>query len=211
MQVTLLDEPFSVNFGFNSNVQVGGSLYHVQTEARASGPPLIDTTVYAQGRVLHRRTTSYQDLVHTDGLSDSTLRQRVENQHRKVIEELNSGLIKFDLPGTAPAAAGLKVRLLNAGSWLVSGKASLKIGVVSLENRRPAAGVPVEVTLEGALDPVHLTARTDSQGCAELGFVMPHVGSSGAALVIRAAGPSGTDEIRYQVRPKAPAPPPRHR
>src|SRR5437879_11041842 len=50
-------------FGHNSNVQAGGTNYHVQTEDRGTTNALIDTTVYFNGRVLHRRTNNYFDLL----------------------------------------------------------------------------------------------------------------------------------------------------
>jgi len=54
-----------MNFGFNSNVRVGDAVYHVQTEDRGPSHPFLDTVVYVAGRVVHKRSSSYQDL--TDG------------------------------------------------------------------------------------------------------------------------------------------------
>ena len=50
-------------FGHNSNVTVGANTFHVQTEDRGTVSAMIDTTVYSRGRVLHRRTKSYSDLL----------------------------------------------------------------------------------------------------------------------------------------------------
>src|SRR5262252_2475957 len=50
-------------FGHNSNVKFGAHTFHVQTEDRGANHALIDTTVYFQGRVLHRRTNNYLDLL----------------------------------------------------------------------------------------------------------------------------------------------------
>jgi len=200
-----------VNLGFNTNVRLGDTLYHVQTEDRGAGHPFIDTTVYAQGRVLHRRTTSYQDLLDLAGANEAALQQRVKQQHRSVIEELRSGALKLDAPAAkaAPAAsasAGIQVQLLNPASWLASGTARLQIEVRARGSRQPVAGVDVEVALDGARGPVRSAARTNEQGFAELSFPMPELGPGRTALVIRAAGPSGEDEIRYQLKPKAAAP-----
>ncbi len=87
-----------MNLGHSSNVQVGRTLYHVQTEDRGADHPFIDTTVYASGRLLHRRTTSYYDVLHTDGDLQEILRQRVVDQHHSVIEELRSGSFKAPVP-----------------------------------------------------------------------------------------------------------------
>ena len=49
-----------MNFGFNSNVRIGDAMYHVQTEDRGPSHPFLDTVVYMAGRVIYKRSTSYQ-------------------------------------------------------------------------------------------------------------------------------------------------------
>ncbi len=184
-----------MNRGFNSNIQLGHIAYHVQTEDRGSDHPFIDTTVYAEGRVLHRRSTSYQELVGSARVSRDELQQRIEQQHRGVIEELRAGTLKLE-------PAGIEVQLLNPTSWLASGKVTLQIEARDQVARQPVADVSIEATLEGAPEPARFAARTNAQGYAELSFSLPPLGPNGATLVIRAVSPSGEEEIRYQVRPK---------
>ena len=190
-----------MHLGFNSNVRLADTVYHVQTEDRGPGHPFIDTTVYAEGRVLHRRTSSYQDLLGRAGFSPAALKERVERQHRSVIEELQAGALNLE-PSAATPRAGIRLRLLNPAAWLVSGRATLELEVCEQATRRPVADVNLEVTLEGARSPARFAARTNSQGRAELSFLLPELGSGGAALVIRASSPDGADEIRYQLRSK---------
>jgi len=189
-----------VSRGFNSNIRLGDTVYHVQTEDRGSGHPFIDTIVYAEGRVLHRRSTSYQGLLGSPGVKQAELLQHVEQQHRDIIEELRLGTLKLDAAAAAPV--GIEIRLLNPTSWLASGKVTLQIKVRERRTRQPAANVGVEVKLEGTAGPVRLAASTNAEGYAEFDFPLPQLGPDGAALVIRAAGPSGEDQIRYNVRPK---------
>ena len=54
-----------MNFGFNSNVRVGETLYHVQTEDRGPSHPFLDTVVYEAGRVVYKLSTSYQDFLNS--------------------------------------------------------------------------------------------------------------------------------------------------
>ncbi len=215
-----------MNLGFNSNVRLGDAFYHVQTEDRGAQHPFIDTTVYSDGRVLHRRTTSYQDLLALGQAGEAALQQRVEQQHREVVEELRAGVLKIALP--VPAASprpdpmspgratkcpggGVTVQLLNPASWLAAGAVTLQIEVRSRDTHQPEANVNIEVTLEGAQGPARFAAFTNSRGCAELSFPLPRLGPAGVALVIRASGSAGEDEIRYQLRPKArPATPGEH-
>jgi hypothetical protein len=205
-----------VSFGIQSTIQVGDNLFTIETETRvAADQPLIDTTVYAYGRVLYRRVKSYQDLLEGPAQPEvESLRNRIELQHRGVAEDLRSGALKFDLPslyvpqpqsvsrGTIEFPAGIEVRLLNAASWLRSGTASLEVEVRGRATLLPAAGAKVEVFFESAEQTMRLQGGTDSRGRVSLVFPLPKAGIEGGQLVIRACGPFGQDELRYRVKPK---------
>lgn len=211
-----------MNFGFNTDIQVGDLVLHVQTEDRGKRNPVLDTTVYAGGRVLHRRKRSYAEHLGDPNFSDEVLRKWLEEQHRAVIEELRSGALVVAVPApppppqSAPAPApvpalpaahaptqkDIQVQLTNPASWLKAGSATLIIEVHSRLLRQPVENVQIEVVFEGTQHPVMFMATTDLQGRAELSFPMPHLGSGGADLVIRASSPGGEDEIRYSLRAK---------
>jgi hypothetical protein len=91
-------------FGHNTNIKLGGATYHVQTEDRGVSHALIDTTVYFHGRVLHRRTNNYYDLLPLDRDSEQALQLRVEEQHRTVLEEMRDGTLQLGLPPAALAS-----------------------------------------------------------------------------------------------------------
>lgn len=195
-------------FGFNTDIKVGSVVFHVQTEDRGPGNPVIDTTIYAQGRVLHKRATSYKEFQGSPEFNEAVLRQRLEEQHRALIDELRTGKLQLGAPGATPPvtesqASGVLVTLLNPASWLSASTASLKIEVKSREKGTPLADANVEVSMEGALRPLKFQLKTDARGLAELSFPMPRLGPGGAELVIRASGPSGLDESRYSLRPKS--------
>lgn len=211
-----------MNFGFNTDVQVGALVLHVQTEDRGKRNPVLDTTVYAGGRVLHRRKRSYAEHLNDPDFNDEVLRKWLEEQHRTVIDELRSGALAVAMPEPPPPPApeppppppapaptvhlpapkGIQVQLTNPASWLKAGSATLVIEVRSRLLRQPVENAQIEVTFEGAQHPVLFMATTDQQGRAELNFPMPHLGSGGADLVIRASSPGGEDEIRYSLRAK---------
>ena len=217
-----------MHFGHNSNVPVGDILFHVQTEDRGFQHPFIDTTVYSEGRVLHRRTTSYYDVLEMDGNREEILQKRVEEQHRTVIEEISAGTLKL-APAPAPAHAppakdavgapvapghsarpqttGLHVRLLNPDSWFGAGKATLKVQVTAKGTEAPLEGVDVEARVEGAVVLTAHAGKTGANGEIELVFAMPRMGPDGGALLIHASGEAGQDELRYQLRakPRTPA------
>src|SRR5215467_9989379 len=85
-------------FGHNSNVAIGPETVHVQTEDRGFAHPVIDTTVHWKGRVLHRRTNNYNDLLPLDAGKEVELKARVDEQHRAVVEELRSGVLHVAIP-----------------------------------------------------------------------------------------------------------------
>lgn len=87
--------------GFNTDVRVGERIYHVQTEDRGPNRPVIDTMVYQNGRVVHRRNCSYKHFAESVEFTPEGLRERVEEQHRCVIEDLRSGALNGDKPVAA--------------------------------------------------------------------------------------------------------------
>ncbi len=193
-----------VNFGFNSDVRLASQVCHVQTEEHGPHRPIIDTVVYLGGRVLHRRSCNYEDLVVSPDFSEEALRERVEEQHRAVIEDLRAGLIALDLRARPPAsglpASGIQVRLLNPTTWLAAGTVTLDIEVLSPADHRPLAGADLVVALEGTHGPIRFTGKSDRQGRARLVFPMPRVGPGGTELVIQAAVEGEEDEVRYTLR-----------
>ena len=218
--------------GFNSDLKLGDLVLHVQTEDRRPRSTVVDTTVYAAGRVVYRRKTSYDDRANQPGFDDSVVRQMLEEQHRAVLEGLRSGEISVDTfpPPPPPRSAGsvpsdgseaarasaatavaeappgappVRVLLTNPASWLSAGTAKLLVEVRARDPERPIPDAVVEVSFEGAPRPFVFKTITDAQGRAEIGFPLPKFGPAGANLVIRASCVAGRDEIRYSLRPKS--------
>ncbi|PYU45674.1 MAG: hypothetical protein DMG53_14025, partial [Acidobacteria bacterium] len=109
-------------FGHNSNVKAGDTTYHVQTEDRGTTNALIDTTVYFHGRVLHRRTNNYFDLLPLNPDTEQALKLRLDEQHHTVVEEIRTGALHLSLPqdendaarAAAPTSKALLLELINA-------------------------------------------------------------------------------------------------
>src|ERR1700741_3551292 len=129
--------------GFNTDVQIGSQVFHVQTEDRGPAHPVIDTVVYQNGRVLHRRSSNYRHCVESDEFNHEGLRDRVEGQRRSVIEDVRSGGLG---PQVAAAAtqdgrpSGMQMQLMNPGSWLTGGHIFLDVELVRRAERGPQAG-----------------------------------------------------------------------
>ncbi|HEV2304297.1 MAG TPA: hypothetical protein VGR93_02155 [Candidatus Acidoferrales bacterium] len=199
--------------GFNSDVTVGDDVFHVQTENYGQPQCSIVTLVYHRGRILHRRNSAYADLIGAAEYSEGAVGQRVENQHRSVIEEIRRGAIRVPpspSAGNSAASQGIQVRLRNANSWLASGSATLDVEVLQRADNRPVSGANVEAYLNAAKDKAHFTATTGDDGLARMRFAVPGAASAGAELVIRANRRGGgiVDEIRYVLRAKPKPNPP---
>ncbi len=89
--------------GFNTDVRVGERVYHVQTEDRGPNRPVIDTMVYQNGRVVHRRNSNYGHFLDSPEFTHEELRERVEEQHRCVIEDLRAGNLNGGSSGKGTA------------------------------------------------------------------------------------------------------------
>jgi hypothetical protein len=218
-------------FGHNTNLKFRDLMFHVQTEDRGESHALIDTTVYYHGRVLHRRTNNYFDLLPLNEDHREALRLRLEDQHTTVIEEIRSGALQLAVPpanpprggaesATSPTSGGLVpppvisapnrsarepgklcLELKNAKSWLTGKHVMLQL-VVRDENGDPVVGAQVHVEIEGGEQDVPLQAETSAAGEAQLEFEMPKIANSNAALVIRADNHSAKGQLRFALRTK---------
>jgi len=78
--------------GFNTDIEHGGTVYHVQTEDKGRSNPFVESLVYASGEILYSRRTSYQDLVEQDVDAD-TVAAIMDRQHREIVESIGSGTL----------------------------------------------------------------------------------------------------------------------
>ena len=206
-------------FGHNTNVKVGETTYHVQTEDRGVTNALIDTTVYFHGRVLHRRTNNYFDLLPLNAKSEPALKQRLDDQHGSVVEELRTGALHLPLPQEAKSSAGTSVSnaasvpkvltlvLINSKTWLAGKHATLDVSVQNRESGEAVNHARIVARVEGAADSEEFKTETGIDGRAQLQFDMPRVSGAEPALVIEAMHGDAKGHLRFQLRarPKVPA------
>jgi hypothetical protein len=200
-------------FGHNSNVEARGTTYHVQTEDRGTTNALIDTTVYFNGRVLHRRTNNYFDLLPLNPGREQALKVRLDEQHRAVVEELRTGALHLALPReekatassaelvTASATGVLSLELINAKTWLTGKRALLQI-VVRNEARQAVGGATVVARVDGAAEVTQFSAKTGASGQAQFEFDIPRLAGGEPALVIEASKGNARGHLRFQLRGK---------
>src|SRR5262249_54875311 len=197
-----------MQFGHNTNVKVGNALYHVQTEDHGVAQALIETTVYQEGRLVHKRRLNYQDLLPLNTAKEAALKQRLDKQHHAVMEEVEAGKLKLTKPNAcaanivAPAAGPkLTLRIQNPKDWLSSGHASLKVRVTD-ELSNPIAKARVVAKMEGAAEPVEVGGLTDADGVTSLDFDMPKLDVTEPLLVVDANWGPVAGRLRLQLKGK---------
>jgi hypothetical protein len=201
-----------MNFGFNSNVRVGDATYHVQTEDRGASHPFLDTVVYLAGRVIYKRSTSYEKFA--SGMEAGTLAQKLHEhlsqQHRDVIAGLEAGTLpmnskeKRDLAvENADAQQSLDLRLLNPKGCFAAGNVNLEIELSDRNSKQRVGGATVSVCLEHEKQRIPCAeACTDVKGCAALKFPMPPNAAEGSSLVVCATHGTHTGELRFRLKSK---------
>jgi hypothetical protein len=202
-------------FGHNTNVSVGAYKYHVQTEDAGAPSALIDTTVYASGRVLHRRTNNYLDLLPLNADTEKALKLRLDEQHRQVLEEIRTGVLC--LPPPTPSAAPpptksvssqaaqkpqsetLSIELLNPKTWLAGKRVTLQVRLSDAQ-RSPVAGAKITASVSGAAEPADFSTESSATGEGHIAFDMPRLADLDAALLIEAVHGPAKGHLRFQLR-----------
>jgi hypothetical protein len=76
--------------GFNTDIEHSGTTYHVQTEDKGRGNPLVESLVYTSGEILYSRRTPYDDLVEQD-VDKEAIATLMERQHRSIVDAVQTG------------------------------------------------------------------------------------------------------------------------
>lgn len=78
--------------GLNSDINVRGKTYHVQTEDWGNGNPYLVSRIFAGGAVLKTVKTPYEEaLKHESIKTIEALRTALRKQHNRVVDQLMSG------------------------------------------------------------------------------------------------------------------------
>jgi hypothetical protein len=79
--------------GFNTDIEHGGVVYHVQTEDKGLDSPLILSLVYAGGAILASKRSPYKDLI-ASGFDEEELAKRLKRQHRLICAAITAGRLE---------------------------------------------------------------------------------------------------------------------
>lgn len=106
--------------GFNTDIEYGGVVYHVQTEDKGVETPLILSLVYNRGTILASKRTPYEDLIQS-GFDEKALAERLQKQHKLICAAVRAGRIE-DLKQMTAKDAALKreAKALKANATVVN-------------------------------------------------------------------------------------------
>lgn len=154
--------------GYNTEIKHRGRLFHVQTEDKGMGNPIIESLIYIGGEILDSVRSSYKESVNAAGFSKASILKLMEAQHTQVLQTIKDG--QYD---PKPDASSGPV-----GEGLVTAEHTLDEVVLSLiADKNTAIGAAtadmerMELELMHGVKPeigktlsIELCARTDQSG-----------------------------------------------
>jgi len=88
--------------GFNTNVNFGGKIYHVQTEDSGKSKPKIVTHVFLNGNIIATKKQSYETFLERPDVDD-IVREMMKNQHLEMVNLTKEGKIAENVIGGGEA------------------------------------------------------------------------------------------------------------
>lgn len=124
--------------GFNTDIKHGDRVFHVQTEDRGVGNPIVESLVYVGGQILLSKRSPYADLISEGKVDEPAVRQLMDLQHRRIIEAIRRG--RFDGAAAGTPETG-PVRAESALSPAAAAAAAAILGGGASSGAVPAGGV----------------------------------------------------------------------
>jgi hypothetical protein len=211
--------------GFNTDVEHRGRVYHVQTEDKGLGNPVIETLIYLGGEILAARRSSYADLKER-AAGEKEIGERIEAQHNRMILDVKEG--KYDDRQARPFGEGI---ISNRSfdevvlEWLASQSSPEKISLqmvgsdgftegqtanLELLVSRTASGegvskaaVKVKFISTVGTPRVLVEGTTDDDGLVAFSLPMPAIADGTGALILQATAGQETAEIKQLIRKPA--------
>jgi hypothetical protein len=176
--------------GFNTDIKHAERVFHVQTEDRGLGNPVVESLVYVGGEILLSKRSSYKEQISESRVDEKIVKEMMDLQHRRIIEAIRRGRFDGVKPGDPapveepPAAA---VTISPAAAAAAAAMLSRKSGPFPAI-RLPASSPPPAPL--PASPPKPVPARTESGARPPLSLPRP-AGVEGAPSGSLSRSPSG--------------------
>ena len=79
--------------GYNTDIEYGGTVYHVQTEDKGRDSGFVESLIYSAGEILYSRRTPYSEVLEEGGDLEAVAAM-MERQHRTIVEAIRRGLLQ---------------------------------------------------------------------------------------------------------------------
>ncbi|MDR3764371.1 MAG: hypothetical protein P4M01_09775 [Acidobacteriota bacterium] len=179
-------------FGFNTDVRVEETVYHIQTEVRSQERRL-ESQVFVSGRCIGKRSMAMPQ-----EHSEETAQELARNQHRWVVEAVREGFIDDVL--NQDAGGTLVVQFLGA-QRLAGNSVQLQFRV--LTGGEVAVGAEIHADWKTASEAGELLlAITDDAGEAHMSFILP---PESPELLVRATYDGREARRRFIIKSQAAA------
>lgn len=209
--------------GFNQDVNYKGKVYHVQTEDRGKGNPVIETLIYAGGEILASRKTSYADLMAT-GYDEAKVAQLLEQQHRRIVVEIKLGKyakeepkpfgegivtgksldeVILDYLTTESEGEKMVVAVLDQSDMTAGSPGRVHVKASTEISGGPVMGAEVSVKLAttDGITKALFGGATNANGLCTATFNVPAVAEN-AVVIVDVVHTRGTHQIKYLVARK---------
>ena len=189
-------------FGFNTDVKLGDTIYHVQSEAR-QGDMLLQTLVFVKGQCVGKRAVSYAQKTTEPNFSEQAMHELLKSQHKAVLEAIQQGRIESILARDSSIQdvgdGGLTLNWTNPAQAPEGATASMCFQVLYEGRAVPGADISVSATSPTSV-PAVFSATTDVQGNATVSFAVTQQIMEDGAVMVRAShqGKSATRKFRFK-------------
>lgn len=183
-------------FGFNTDVKVGDTVYHVQSEARKADQ-LLQTQVFVRGRCIGKKATSYAEKVSSPEFNDDRMHEMLKSQHKTILEAVREnraeGLLEKSDSGRIPAAAsssnGGELSLTWDNAHSVYKENNLHLLFTVTESGKPVTGATLIskfLVANSQEPPIFSQAVTDANGSADMKIFLDEAALADAAVLVQA-------------------------
>jgi hypothetical protein len=219
-------------FGFNTDIKVDDTVYHVQSEARAA-EKLLQTQVFVKGYCIGKRAVSYAE-DEANGQSEDARHERLREQHKTVIQAIREGQVNSVIESSTSKAASAATPTNNAAESkpsappppaVATSAKSIRLKLLSsarpqenvlairfsvTEGDIPASGARLEAEILAASNKLETFSgvgaaegRTDDQGVVELNLPLSPNPQGEASLVVQVSFGEVTISKKFRIKTKA--------
>lgn len=189
-------------FGFNTDVKVGDTVYHVQSEARTADL-LLQTMIFVRGTCIGKHGSSYAEQISDRNFSDQMIHELLKEQHRSVVRMVREGRLDEFLRSTAEIqdtqGTGLVLQWLNADA--VTGKQQFSMRLSVTNSGEAAEGALLTCRLARGDAPIHSQGVTEEDGTADLHVDLRGLEQDGEhVLLVRAKHGDKSATRQYRIK-----------